>query len=271
MRPTPLSLITFAALSLSGTALGQVNPRPWLVWERLVPPPSSRTDWIAIAQDYPGYPWVLRAASGRFDTFAEAAVAADAVRVSPAFTGVCDRSWELYSNAQGARSVSRDPPPGGGFTLERGGLCCEEAFNQAFPGPAGDDCRSMRLLSDPSVVVAPSVPAGAASPAVAPAPGPGVLPSLSGAWHAGRSSANITHTGSAISGTFVGREGSLDDSTGSFTGRVSGASVTGSWSAKSSGYAVSGSFTMTASPDGKRLGGSWRTSQGDTETITWTR
>jgi hypothetical protein len=133
----------------------------WFVWEQSSPCVDSRQDWFTVAQDYPGGNSAWEEAEGPFDSFAAAMAAADGRKQGPRFPDFrrrcCDDWAVLRSDAGGtpAFSVAKLTPGSSfpfGTQVERGGLCCEEAFEAAGLSAAGqNDCRSLRL-ADGSLV-----------------------------------------------------------------------------------------------------------------------
>ena len=127
----------------------------WCVLERVIPAPVSRSDWIAVGgSDAQRDGWRITRAP---TSFALASALADANRLSDRFKIVCDKGFNVYQDPlTKTLSVSRGPV--GSQLLQRTGLCCEDAFELAFPTPSGtapatNDCRTLRLLSVPGAVV----------------------------------------------------------------------------------------------------------------------
>ena len=224
------------------------------MWEKVFPPPDSRFDWLCETQGLPGFGWVLRAEVPPQPTLAAAQAAAAAIQVSDQFSRVCDRHWQVYRNAKtNALFTAREPPVGmlDGFFLEKPGLCCEEAFAMAFPGPPpGTDCR-MALPG-----TAPATPTGAG---------------LSGTFTSGASTAVLVQVGTGVTGTFIGRDGAIKGATGTVSGTFDGQTFKGTYSSVWESYRDSGSFSMTLSPDGHRLSGRWVSKSGDSNASVWTR
>lgn len=156
----------------------------WFVLERINPAPVSRIDWVSVGNvDAQRDGWVIvpRAAT----SFATALALADVHRLGDRFKTVCDHSFHVYRDPRTRlRSVSKDPV--GGQILERTGLCCESAFEFAFPTPPGTapatpDCRTLNLMSVAGTVRL--TPAGWLStsgiPITIPTVPPIVIPSMS--------------------------------------------------------------------------------------------
>ena len=131
----------------------------WYVLERTIPAPVSRSNWIAVGRSdaqRDGWRIVPRAPT----SFAMALALADAYRLVDRFKTVCDKGFNVYKDPRTRTlSVSRDAV--GGQILQRTGLCCEDAFDLAFPTPAGaapatSDCRTLSLMSVPGATVRPT-------------------------------------------------------------------------------------------------------------------
>src|SRR5712692_12131317 len=147
------------------TSLTRARAQQFFVWEKISPCQDTRQDWFTVAQTYPGESVSTNAwqqATGPFDTFAAAMAAADAAKMGPfiAFKNRCCNDWAVWRNSQTNQfSVARttagpQPPP---LMLERGDLCCEEAFAQAgFPVGSIRDCRNLQLSTGATVTVLPN-------------------------------------------------------------------------------------------------------------------
>ncbi len=151
----------------------------WYVLERTIPAPASRTDWVAVGRsDAQRDGWRITRAP---TSFALATALADVHRLDERFRTVCDKSYNVYRNpVTRGLSVSRDAV--GGQLLESTGLCCENAFEIAFPTPPGTapatgDCRTLPLLSVPGALLR-LTPAGWRAVGGMPIPIPTVPPTV---------------------------------------------------------------------------------------------
>lgn len=150
-------ILALLALVMSATALAAADE--WFIWERLLPPPTTRADWLAVAKQPGPAPigegWRLFD-SKPYATFEEAMAAMGAIRATPQFLARCDRRWHVYKNVATNEFAPFDSkqigPIGPGYILDRTDLCCETAFEYAFGpgfykqcgavGPAGSPDRT---------------------------------------------------------------------------------------------------------------------------------
>ncbi len=152
------SLIASLLVLVCPSASLAQDDRVWYVLERFLPKPATRTDWITISKAEGGLDgW--RIISRAPMTWTDAATFADDYRLGGNFRSACDKSYSVYRNPDNNQlGVSRDSVPS--RLLVKPWVCCEEAFEMAFPTPPGatgmtNDCRTVRLLSGGSARITP--------------------------------------------------------------------------------------------------------------------
>lgn len=135
LRRVVLGLV--GLMMMAGAAIAASTD--WFIWERVLPAPVTRADWLAVAQE-PG-PAPMGEGWRRFDTmayptFAAAMAAMETIRSSPQFLNRCDPRWNLYKNVSTNELAPFDArqsgPIGQGYILFQTNLCCETAFDIAF-------------------------------------------------------------------------------------------------------------------------------------------
>lgn len=140
-------LLTVAVVLLHSAGYAQPNPE-WSVYERASPCPDTRLDWMAVAKEHPtgANAWTEAVGARRTADFADAFEQSDTLRAGDRFTGVCCRDWSVWKDsATGRLSIMKGSGSAGmGWMLEKSGLCCEQAAEQA--GLAGM-CGGRRMAS----------------------------------------------------------------------------------------------------------------------------
>ncbi len=128
----------------------------WQVYERFLPPPVSRMDYVMVGRPLDATEgWRMVPLAPR--TFAQAVAFADSYRLGYRFKSVCDKSYSVYRNPDTNQfSVSREAVPS--RLLVKAWMCCEDAFELAFPTPgstaATNDCRTTTISSLPGLPMA---------------------------------------------------------------------------------------------------------------------
>lgn len=232
----------------------------WFVWEKIFPCQDTRQDWFTVAQTYPGESistnmWDIAATAGPFSTFAEAMTAADTAKMGSNFSNRCCKDWGVWEDIRTnklsvIRSTAIFAIPEG-KRIVRGGLCCEEAFEQAgLPVGAIRDCRNLQLSTGATVTLLPNGTFGPASAAGAGTGTGAPSPGIGGTWTSPTGDTiQLTQNGNKITGTYRGALG-----TGEITGTFDGKNLSGTFRPSQALIPLGIPFTLTLLEDGKLVG-----------------